>query len=245
MKKLLFCVLILVLCIPQVCPVLAAHRLVTDGADLLSASEEAALAQQLEAISMTHQVDVAVMTVTSTGGLSPDDYINTEFDDAFGPNHDGVLLVVDMGSRTFRILSNGVAAAAITMDHIEEYTDRMTPYLSDGDYAAAFQWFAEQCAYDINGYMNGFPFPVGQNLLIALAVGLVIALIVTGIMRGQLKSVRRQPAAEDYMKQGSMKLQVRHDIFLYRNVTRRAKPKNNSSSGSSSGGSRNVGGGRF
>lgn len=63
-------------------------------------------------------------------------------------------------------------------------------------------------------------FDVGKSLLISLAAGLVIALIVTGVMRGQLKSVRRQHAANQYTKPGSMNVTSATDLYLYRNVTR-------------------------
>lgn len=65
--------------------------------------------------------------------------------------------------------------------------------------------------------------------LICLAIGLVIALIVTGIMKGQLKSVRAQSAAAEYVKQGSLQVTESHDLFLYRNVTRVPRPKSNNS----------------
>lgn len=244
-RKLFSFLLVLALCLALACPALAYTVPVADEADLLSVAEEAELAAQLNAIRTAHQVDVAVITVNSTGGLSVDAFINRVFDNTFGPDHDGVLLVVDMGSRNFRILSNGLAADAITMDDIDYITDLITPYLSDGDYAQAFEEFASQCEYYINGHINGYPFPAGTMLIIALVVGLVVALIATGIMRGQLKSVHQKAAAGDYLKAGSLQITRSRDIFLYRNVSRRAKPKNNSSSSSSSGGGRNVGGGSF
>lgn len=244
-RKLFSFLLVLALCLALACPALAYSTPVADEADLLSAAEEAELTAQLNAIRTACQVDVAVITVNSTGGLSADAFINRVFDDTFGPDHDGVLLVVDMGSRNFRILSNGLAADAITMDDIDDLTEWITPYLSDGDYARAFEEFADRCEYYIDGHINGFPFPVGTHLVIALVIGLVVALIVTGIMRGQLKSVHQKAAAGDYLKAGSLQITRSRDIFLYRNVTRHAKPKPSSSSGRSSGGGRNVGGGRF
>ena len=244
-RKLFSFLLVLALCLALACPALAYTPPVADEAGLLSAAEEADLAAQLNAIRSAHQVDVMVITVNSTGGLSPDAFINSVFDSTFGKNHNGVMLVVDMGSRNFRILSNGLAADAITMDDIDYITEQITPYLSDGDYAQAFEEFADQCEYYINGHINGFPFPFGTNLVIALVIGFVVALIATGIMRGQLKSVSQKAAAGDYLKTGSLQITRSRDIFLYRNVSRHAKPKSNSSSSSSSGGGRNVGGGRF
>jgi uncharacterized membrane protein YciS (DUF1049 family) len=63
------------------------------------------------------------------------------------------------------------------------------------------------------------------TVLVCFAIGLVVALIVTGVMKGQLKSVRRQSYASQYVVQGSFCLQRSQDLFLYRNVTRIARPK--------------------
>lgn len=76
-------------------------------------------------------------------------------------------------------------------------------------------------------------FDPGAALLIALAVGAVVALVVILILRGQLKSVRAQRGAADYTRPGSMVVTERYEHFLYRHVDRTAKPKdNNGSSGS-------------
>jgi uncharacterized protein len=76
-------------------------------------------------------------------------------------------------------------------------------------------------------------------------VGLIVALIVILILRGQLKSVRYRAAASDYIKPGSMKVTVSRDMFLYRTVSRRPRPKSNSSSGFSGGSRGSRGSGRF
>lgn len=257
-RTMLSLILVLALCLSLVCPVAAQQLLIApkpvpsslvDEADLLTDSEEEELLQTLEAIEQAYQVQVVVMTVDGLGGYSPDGFINYIYDSqgyGCGVSRDGVLLVVDMDSRTYRILSNGLAADAITMDAIDSIGYAIESDLSDGDYADAFETFAEECEYYIDGHINGFPYKFGTNLVIALVVGFVVALIVTGIMRGQLKSVHHKATAQDYMKRGSLKLTGSSDIFLYRNVSRTAKPKSNSGSGGgSSGGSRNVGGGRF
>jgi len=160
----------------------------------------------------------------------------------YGEKKDGVLLLICMDPREFRILSNGFAADAITIDNIESITDDITQDLSEGSYADAFDTFVAKCEYYLDGQINGLPFKFGTNLLIAIGVGLLVALIVTGIWKGQLKSVRKQERASVYVKPGSMNLTQSGDFYMYRTVTRSAKPKNNSSS---SGSSRNVGGGSF
>lgn len=63
------------------------------------------------------------------------------------------------------------------------------------------------------------------TVLVCIAVGLVVALIVTGTMKAQLKTVRHQAQAGQYIRQGSFQLFRSQDIYLYRNVTRVARPK--------------------
>ena len=97
------------------------------------------------------------------------------------------------------------------------------------------------------------PFAVGINLLIALAVGLVAGVLVTGNMRRKLKTVRKQDRAASYVRQGSMKLTNQRDLYLYREIHRTERPKetDSGSSGgssthtSSSGSTHGGGGGSF
>ena len=78
------------------------------------------------------------------------------------------------------------------------------------------------------------PFAVGINLLIALAVGLVAGLLVTGNMRRKLKTVRKQDWAASYVRQGSMNVTRSNDFYLYSTVSKSAKPKNEDNNGGSS-----------
>ncbi len=61
----------------------------------------------------------------------------------------------------------------------------------------------------------------------SLLLGLIIAAIVVGVMKGQLKTVREKNEAGDYMKRDSLKMVESKDTFLYREVEKRAKPKAN------------------
>ena len=64
---------------------------------------------------------------------------------------------------------------------------------------------------------------------------MLLALIPMNIMKSKLKSVQPKAGAADYIRDGSFQLKTDRDMFLYRTVSRTARPKNNSSSGSSSG----------
>ena len=218
----------------------------SDGASLLSEEEKASLEARLEEISSTYSAQVAIVT-REVSELPIDTAVEAIYDNGaygFGADFDGVLLLICMDTREYRILSNGFAADAITPSDIDSISDAIVPDLSAGDYAAAMETFAEESAAYLNIYVNGAPYdPVGI-LMIAAPIGLVAGLIWVLILKGQLKSVRRQNEANRYVRAGGLTLTRSGDYYMYRNVTRTPRPKESSSSHSSSS-SRNVGGGRF
>lgn len=247
-RNILSLLLAVVLCISLAVTAFAATGTdaVLDEAGLLDRSERDELNRVLQEMGAQTDTQLIVATVSETPGGDPDRFIEYFYDSlelGYGEEHNGVLLMVCMDLREYRILSNGLAAAAIGGDEIDAISDAVVSYLSDGDYAEAFEEFGQQCRYYIDGYVNGFPFRFGKNLLIALIVGLVVGLIVAFALKAQLKSVRRQDQADAYVKPGSMQITRSSDYFLYRNVTRTKKESGGSSRGSGS--SRNVGGGSF
>lgn len=69
-----------------------------------------------------------------------------------------------------------------------------------------------------------------KTVLIAVAIGALLALLIPmSILKGQLKTVRRQNTAANYVRPNSMQLTQKRDIYLYRNVIRTAIPKANNS----------------
>ena len=222
------------------------NLLVWDEAELLNETEVAQLSSKLESISKKYKAEIRVVTLSSMDGGDIDEFLEYLYDESgfgYGENHDGVLLVVCMDPREYRILSNGFAGEAITSGDIDAIGEAFKSDLSDGNYADAFDTFADKCEYYLDGHINGFPFNTGKNLLICLGIGFVVALIVTGIWKNQLKSVRKQSAANAYVKAGTMQITQSGDFFMYRNVTK--TQKQSSSSSGSSGSSRSTGGGSF
>ena len=244
-RKLLSMLFAVVLCLSLTVSAFAASGAdIYDEADLLTTQEETQLAGKLSEISGEFDAQIVVMTVSSTGG-NIDAYIEDQYDSmnmGYGENRDGVLLLVCMDDREYRILSNGYAGESIGPSQIDAIGDAIVSDLSDGAYADAFSTFADQCAYYLNGYLNGFPFNVGKNLIVALIVGVVAGIVVAFVLKKQLKSVRQQKQANVYIKSGSMQITTRRDLFLYREVSR---TKKDTSKSSGSGSSRSVGGGKF
>ena len=69
-----------------------------------------------------------------------------------------------------------------------------------------------------------------NTVWICIGAGVVIGLIAVLIMKSNLRSVRFQSGAGEYMTPGSFHLTASQDIFLYKTVTRVEKPQNNNKS---------------
>ena len=248
-RKIISFLLVMLFCLSLTVSVFAKdadEQFLFDEADILTRSEEAELAEKLEDISHTYEAQIVIVTMDSLSGVDIDDYVEYLYDSVgfgYGEDHDGILLLVCMAEREYRILSNGAANDAIADGEIGKICDAIEGHLSDGDYAKAFGVFLDKCEYYLDGHVNGYPFNFGKTLLICLVIGLVVGVIVALVLASQLKSVRKQIRANDYVKPGSMQITIHNDMFLYRNVTRTKKQSNNGSSGGGS--SRSVGGGSF
>ena len=258
MKKLITMLLALLITLSFAVPAFAeAMPRLVDQADLLTDAQEASLLSELDSISNRQGMDVVVVTADTLDGKSPMAYAD-DFYDYNGYAEDGILLLVSMEDSDWWISTAGYGITAFTDAGIEYLGNRFVPSLSDGDYAGAFEIFADHCDEFITQAKTGDPYDTHNlpkepfdfllNLAVSFVIGLVIAAITTAVMKGKLKSVRAQAGASGYVKTGSMNVTHRQDLFLYRDVNRTAKPKDSSGSSthtSSSGRSHGGGGGKF
>lgn len=258
-RKIISAILALILCVSLAVCVSASDPnweeiFLIDDANLLTDSEEAALTRKLEAASNAYNAQMVIVTITDADGWDVATFTDLLYDTAgfgYGSQKDGILLLICMDPREYQILTNGYAGVVIGPAEIDRLCDVMDDHLPYGEYVEAFVGFTEGCAayLDQGSYdYSDYAFPVGRWLAISLVIGLVVGLIVVLIMKGKLKSVRRQYRAHDYVRDGSMKVDIHHDIFLYRTVTRRKNSDSSSSdshSRSSGGSARSRGGGSF
>lgn len=275
----LFCVLLL--CVCAVLPVAAAPARLADNASLLTEEERETVSALLDVVSERCDADIVVVTTDSLDGKTPRDFADDFFDqNGFGTGEErsGVLLMVCMSTRDWYISTSGTGMTAVTAAGREYIAKQFLGDLGGGFYADAFTTFANECddlfaraaqgdpyddadtvtggtSDDYDNYDDDFVFDgtaVAINLLIALVIAFVIALIVTGVMRAKLKTVRRQAAADSYVKAGSLNITESSDLFLYSHLDRRERPKDDDHGGSddgphiSSGGvTHDGGGGKF
>lgn len=256
MKKKLFALLFaFVLSLSCAVPAFAAtasHSRVADRAELLTDDEISALSDMLDEISSRQQMDVVVMTSDDLQGYDTATECADELYEycgyGFGDEKDGIMLFISMDDRDWAISTCGRAIDVFSENDCDYIGDEIVPYLSDGDYAAAFERFAELCDriitsggvdddydYDDGDYRD-FTIPSERLspvwILVSIVAGILIAVLIVGIMRSKLKTVRFQAAASNYVKHGSMQITDRSDLFLYRTMSRTPRPKNNDNSSS-------------
>lgn len=150
-----------------------------------------------------------------------------------------------MENRKWAISTTGAGIPYFTDYGQEKIMDDVKPYLSDGEYYDAFDTFVTMCDDYINKAITDEPYDVNNQpktiipiyyiIFGGVGMGALVGFIVVLIMKSKLKSVRMQPLANSYVKSGSFNVTERSDLYLYRNISKTAKPKDNdSSSGGSS-----------
>ena len=239
-----------------------------DSADILTAEEDSELEDALEELSVRQSFDVVIATVESLESVGYDSmeaYADDLYDYCqfgYGPDMDGVLLLVSVGDRKWHISTCGYGITAFTDAGIQYLGEQMKPFMAEGDYAAAFRTFVQWSDTYIDAARAGRPYDVKtlprdplspMYLVLAVGIGLVLAWVVVSVMKSQLRSVAFQENAASYVREGSMNLTNSRELFLYRDVHRTERPKESSSSDSggssthtsSSGTTHGGGGGSF
>lgn len=245
-KRILTLLLVLLICFALTVPAFAETETfhMVDTAGLLTSIQEAALEAKLAEISARQGTEVCIVTVNSLEGTIIADYSEYYYD-YYMDDVPAVVLFIAMDEREWDIAAYGGAETAFTAAGREYIGGQILDSLSDENFNDAFTDFAALCDDFLAQAASGEPYGSGNlpkepmawySILIALGIGLVVALIVTGTMKAALKSVAMRHAAE-YVRPGSLQLTRNQDIFLYRTVSRRERPKSSTSSGSGAGSS--------
>ena len=239
MKKLICVLLVLLLMGTAVTAYATADpEPVIDLADLLSSEEAGRLSNALSAYGSGV---LCVMTLPSLDGQDV-----AEYAERYAEEHDiGILLLISMQERQWCITASGAYERVIDGPVIDRISAQCVPYLREGAYLEAFMVYARECGYYLENYDPAEVTGGGvKRFIVCLVIGLAVGAIAAGIMAGKNKSVRPKNNAADYVRSGSMHVELSRDIYLYHHVTRTAKPQSNGSGGGG-GGSRSTRSGSF
>ncbi len=209
---------------------------VGDEAGLMTRWEADDLSAQIQSLSQEYDLNIYILTVDTLAGRSPQQYADDFYDMTFGADSDGILFLLSMEERDWCISTSGRAQTLLTDEEVYDSVEAVIPYLSGGDYYDGFcGWVSELSHY----------LPESQpSFWVALGIGGVVALITVLVMVSTMNTKRKQHSARQYLQPDSYHLTAQQDFFLYRNVTKTARPKERSS-GSSGGRSHGGGGGKF
>ena len=230
-----------------------AERLV-DAAGLLSADDAAELLKKLDEISERQACDVVIVTVNSLEGKTPTAYADDFFDYTgygYGENDDGILFLISMEERDWAISTYAFGVVAFTDAGQSWMMKQVLPSLSSGNYAAAFNRFADLADDLLTQARNDVPYDervkmpkagiddtsetdedrVGK-IAWSLAIAFGLSFIPISVMKAAHKSIHPKNQADDYIRPGSFRLTGSSDTFLYRQISKTRRESQSSSGGS-------------
>ncbi len=229
-----------------------------DGAGIVSSEELENLNVRMGEISMAQECDVYAYTTSDFDGKTAQTFADDFYDEndlGYGADRSGIFLVLNFDSGDWAISTSGFGITAFTDAGQEYLMEQVTSDLRD-DPAKALMRYADMCEdfliqahagtpYDtgtIPGTEKGFFLPL--DILAGIIFGVIIAFIIVSVQKSGLKTVRREAAAKNYMRPGSLNLTARNEQFLYNTVDRIEKESSGggssthkSSSGMTHGGS--------
>ncbi|MDT9726619.1 hypothetical protein DUZ99_16705 [Xylanibacillus composti] len=220
-------------------------RLVYDEAGLLNETEVQELTQLASDYGARRETDILIFTTRNPDNIDVMK-LTQDFYDAHAPGYDkphgnAVLLTMDMRNREVYLAGFYNAKTYLDEDRLDRIRNKITPDLSAGNYARAFQTYVTT-SYKYMGIRPGVnPDNPLFNGWIQLAASLGVAGIVVGIMlyhSGGRVTVNRRT----YEDTGRSGVTAKRDQYIRTTTTRSKIPKNNGRGGSGGGGGRTGGG---
>jgi len=211
--------------------------LVVDNADVLTDEEEAYFLERCQTFTDEYKCEIAIVTITDLEGKTAQEYADDFYDYngyGYGENKDGLLCLYldgEEGQRNATLTTSGTAQMNIGDDEIEDILLAIAGSAKFGEFKDAFDWYIDLSEEAVK------PVPPLFWLLICLAVGMVIGLIITNSMASKNYSVHKKETAADYVREGTLMITGRNDIFRNTRVNVTPKPKSNSGRSSDSNGS--------
>ena len=215
---------------------------VYDYAKLLTEDQEKELSQKAKNVLAKHNIDIAIVTVNTTNGLSSMEYADDFYDyNPFGYGEDasGLIMLINMEEREVWISTTGKAIKIFTDSKIESLLDTVYSGLSQGNYyKAGNDFLSESESYIYNWEMLQKPMRerIGifgvlfASIFLGFGTGGFITLILFIFSK---KSISEKPNVNTY--QDNFKITSKRDHFLSTNTVQTIIPKEAPARTSSSG----------
>ena len=257
MKRIVSLLFVCILCVSCAFPCFAEDFVnppIVDEAQYLNEAQFLELSEKIDSIRHKYNFEVAIVTeaeMSSYDAMSSADDIYDYLGYGAGENDDGILLYICAGTREYHITTHADGLRVFNERGIEYLKKNIEAELSNNNYYLAMDVFADLADELLEMAANGKPYNKKQlsttYILCVVAGALLIPFIIAKIMTSsklaKMKTAVENNYAANYVKNGSKRLDFSRDIFLYSNITKTERPKNNSGSHTSSSGRTHGGGG--
>ena len=152
----------------------------------------------------------------------------------------GILLLLSMAERDYALFAFGYGNEAFT-DYGKDYlSGKFLADFGEDDWFDGFVEYQRVCGEMVASAQNGEPVDVDNvptspnariyGIVACIILGVLIAFIVRGVLKGQLKSVAMGTDAEEFVTGEGLTLTARNDIYTHTTTTRVYDPPDDDSS---------------
>ncbi len=210
---------------------------IADNANKLSGSEFEELENIAIKLENAYGVCVMVCIADETTGMYDDAYAEWIYAD-YTDNENGVILLHNDSENTYGVFASGSAEEIFDDEAIAEmrdaYDSNDSYYGGVYDYYVLAEEYLEAAYYGDDGADNP-AITTGEAdekdgvafiwLPVSLGIGLLVGFLIINSISSKNKSVHMQKNATVYTRPGSMVITGSADNFLYSNVEKKEKPK--------------------
>ena len=212
------------------------NRPVNDNAELLTQAQYRDISGRLSDLRQKYGFDVAVYTEDEMSGISAESTADDIYDYGgygYGEDFSGIMLYISADERQYHITTSGYGIYAFNDNGLVYLEDAVKSHLKADDYYSAMSEYVRVCDELLAMAKDGSPYNEKQRkashyiviICLALLIPFIVAKVKTGKKLAGMKTAVMQNKADNCMKDGSMRLDVSRDLFLFSNVTKTPKAK--------------------
>lgn len=232
---------------------LASKPRVFDKADVMGSEVKSKLEKISNDAKKKYGADVIFVAVNTLNDRSATEYADDFFyKNGYGEDNDrnGLVFLIAVEDRKWAISTNGKTIDAFTDAGQAYIMDNVLPYLKDDDFSGAFSKFGDYVIDFYEKYTQGRPYDKStlpkkkRNILLSVAYTFGVAIVPTGLIAfcliQQMKSVRKQTTASNYLKRDQSNARVVSENYIRSGLVRNRRIDDedggSSTHGNSSGG---------
>ncbi len=212
------------------------NEYVTDTAGLLSREELDALSEHAARLEENYHFGIYIITLDDMTGYGDDDIEDAAeriyLDNALGVGEDrsGLLLLLSMKDRSWALYAFGYGNTAFT-DYGKEYlSGRFLDDFREDSWYDGLTDFQKTCEEMLESAQKGEAVDVNRppdppharvyGILVCVLLGVLIAALITFLLKRQLRSVAKGTQAEAFVSAGGLELSRRQDQYTHTTQTR-------------------------